>query len=62
MTTLEKLHPQYLTDSTGKKTSVLLPYNEFMELLEDLEDLAIIAQRRDDSDITLDELKAELGL
>jgi hypothetical protein len=37
------LHPQYVTDSDGHKTAVLLPFEEFQELLADLSDLAAIA-------------------
>ncbi|MBK6729690.1 MAG: hypothetical protein IPG60_01590 [Bacteroidetes bacterium] len=31
--------PQYITDSTGKKISVVLPLNEFKALMEELEEL-----------------------
>ncbi len=37
------VHPQFITDSDGKRLSVLLPLSEYealMERLEDLEDLA----------------------
>ena len=33
------LHPQYITDNTGKKISAVLPINEFKTLLDELEDL-----------------------
>jgi hypothetical protein len=33
------LHPQYLTDSKGKKKAVLLPIKEYTLLLEELEEL-----------------------
>jgi hypothetical protein len=34
-----KVHPQYITDSTGKKLSVVLPLDEFETIMEDLEEL-----------------------
>ncbi|MFZ1751862.1 MAG: hypothetical protein WAU01_16820 [Saprospiraceae bacterium] len=33
------LHPQYITDNTGKKISAVLPMKEFITLLEELEEL-----------------------
>ena len=33
------LHPQYITDSEGKKLSAILPINEFSTLIEELEEL-----------------------
>ncbi len=37
---------QFIVDEQGRKTAIILPINEYEELLEDLEDLAIIAERR----------------
>lgn len=51
---------QYVTNQDGVKTAVLIPYEEFQELLEDLEDLAIIAERRDEPTVSHDEVLAEL--
>jgi hypothetical protein len=31
--------PQYITDSTGKKISVVLPIKEFERMMEELEEL-----------------------
>lgn len=31
--------PQYITDANGQKLSVILPMADYLELLEDLEDL-----------------------
>ncbi|MHC4177646.1 MAG: hypothetical protein ACYSWU_09070, partial [Planctomycetota bacterium] len=36
MTTGSNVHPQYVTDSDGRKTAVILPIEEYHELLEDL--------------------------
>lgn len=45
------LHPQYITDETGKRVSVVLPVAEYMELLEDMEDLSTMAERRDEATV-----------
>lgn len=55
-----KLHEKYITDEDGKKTAVVLPVEEYEELLEDLHDLAVIAERRGESDIGLEELTSKL--
>jgi PHD/YefM family antitoxin component YafN of YafNO toxin-antitoxin module len=39
---------QYIVDEQGRKTAVVLPIQEYEQLLEDLEDLAIIAERRNE--------------
>jgi hypothetical protein len=33
------VNPQYITDKTGKKISVVLPINDFKAILEELEEL-----------------------
>jgi hypothetical protein len=37
---------QYLTDEHGERTAVVLPISEYEKLLQDLEDLAVVAERR----------------
>jgi hypothetical protein len=51
---------QYVTNQAGEKTAVILPINEFEQLLEDLEDLAAIAERRDEPTVSHLELIEEL--
>ncbi|HAF03427.1 MAG TPA: hypothetical protein DCG89_06485 [Spartobacteria bacterium] len=51
---------QFLTDETGKKTGVVLPVSEYEKLLEDLQDLAVVAERRGEPSIPHDEFIAEL--
>ncbi len=55
-----QLHPQYVTDSDGRRKAVILPVEEFEELLEDLDDLAVAAERRGSATIPHEEAKAEL--
>jgi len=51
---------RYVTDKNGKKTEVILPIKEFETLLEDLEDLAVAAERRDEETISHNEVLKEL--
>ena len=58
--TIRDLQPQYITDETGKKTAIILPIEEFEELLEDLQDLAVLAERRDEPTVPHEEVVARL--
>ena len=60
MINIKDLNPQYITNEEGKKTSVILPINEFQSLLEDIEDLAIAAERREEPTISHEQLISEL--
>jgi hypothetical protein len=53
--------PQYITDAAGRKISVILPMDEYLELLEDLEDLAAVAELRDEETIPWEQVKKELA-
>jgi hypothetical protein len=54
--------PQYITDADGQKLSVILPIADYLELLEDLEDLATIAERRNETTIPIEDVLTELNL
>ena len=56
-----KFQERYIIDEKGEKTAVVLPVEEYEELLEDLHDLAIIAERRDEPTIAFEELKKRLS-
>jgi len=47
---------KYITDEKGKKKEVILAIKDFENLLEDLEDLAIVAERRDVESISHEEV------
>ncbi len=51
---------QYLTDPQGHKTAVVLPLAEYEKLMEDLDDLAAVAERRGEPVIPHAQFKAEL--
>jgi hypothetical protein len=42
------LHLQYITDERGEKTAIVLPIRDFEKILEDIEDLAKVAERKDE--------------
>ena len=51
---------QYLTDEKGDRTAVVLPIGEYEKILEDLNDLAVVAERRDEPLIPHDQFIADL--
>ena len=57
---MEYSHKQFIVDETGRKTAVVLSLDEYEDLLEDIHDLSIIAERRDEPTISFDELKKRL--
>ncbi len=60
MQSMERLDIQYITDAAGEKSAVILPIEQFYELLEDLEDLAIAAERKNEPTISHQQVKDEL--
>jgi PHD/YefM family antitoxin component YafN of YafNO toxin-antitoxin module len=51
---------QYVVDENGNKVAVILPLTEYQHLKEDLHDLAMVAGRRDEGTISLEELKKRI--
>ncbi|MCX7737275.1 MAG: hypothetical protein N2319_11250 [Candidatus Kapabacteria bacterium] len=39
---------QYIINETGEKINVIIPFDEYIELLEEIEDLKIIAERKNE--------------
>jgi len=58
--TATQLHPQYIKGPDGKESFVVLTVAEYQELLEDLADLAAIAERREEPTLSLEELRTKL--
>ena len=52
---------QYQTDAQGRRTAVVIPISEYEQLLEDLHDLAVVAERRDEEAIEDAELRRRLA-
>lgn len=57
---MAKIKEQFIIDPKGKKTAVILPVKEYERLLEDLHDLSVVAERRREPTISLNELKRRL--
>lgn len=60
MIDIKKFQISYVTDAKGKRTSVIMPLRQFRQLLEDVEDLAAVAERREEPTIMHEDLIAEL--
>jgi PHD/YefM family antitoxin component YafN of YafNO toxin-antitoxin module len=60
MLDVKHLEIKYVTNKAGDKTAVILPIDEFEELMEDIEDLAAVAERREEPTISHEQLLAEL--
>lgn len=52
------IHPQYITDNTGKKISAVLPMKEFKTLLEELEDIRLYDESKNDNEPAIAKNKA----
>ena len=60
MTMPINLHPQYITDDNGDKVSVVIGMQEFENMLEDIEDLTAIADRKDENTTSHEDFLKEL--
>ena len=56
MTTQE----QFVVDTNGRKTGIILSLKRYQALMEDLHDLAVVAERRAERPISLEEMKRRL--
>ena len=54
------LDEKFVVDTKGKKTAVILPIEKYERLLEDLHDLAVVAERRDEKAISFTEMMKRL--
>ena len=54
------LQEQYVIDTEGNRTAVILSLQRYEQLLEDLHDLAVVAERREEKPISLEEMKRRL--
>jgi hypothetical protein len=51
---------RYVTDRKGRRTGVVLSLKRYSRLMEDLHDLAVVAERRDEKPVTTDEMRKRL--
>ena len=61
MLNLDQFKVQYIINADGQKSAVILPIEEFFQLLEDLEELAIAAERADEPTISHEQLIEEFA-
>ena len=57
---MDALREQYVVDSKGEGTTVILPVKRYEQLLEDLHGLAVVAEHREEQPIGLDNMKRRL--
>ena len=60
MIDVKHLEIRYVTNQAGDRTAVIMPIDDFQELIEDIEDLAAVAERREEPTISHEQLLAEL--
>jgi hypothetical protein len=51
---------QYITNKEGEKTAVIVPMEDYLKFMEDIEDLAAVAERREEPRVNHDQFLAEL--
>jgi PHD/YefM family antitoxin component YafN of YafNO toxin-antitoxin module len=51
---------QFVTNLRGRKIAAVIPIKEYEQLMEDLHDRQIIAQRRNDERVPFEEVKKQL--
>lgn len=57
---MKKKQDEYVVDAKGNKTAVILSLYRYEQLMEDLHDLAVVAERRDEVPVSLGEMKQRL--
>ncbi len=51
---------QFIVDDKGRKTKVVLPIKDYEKLLEDLHDLAVVAERKCEESIPFEGIEKRL--
>ena len=51
---------QYITDANGERTAIILPLDEYGEILEDMHVIRVVEETKDEPRIPWAEVKAEL--
>ena len=54
------IQEQFIVNSKGKKTGIILSLDRYQRLMEDLHDLAVVAERRAETPVSLQEMKRRL--
>jgi PHD/YefM family antitoxin component YafN of YafNO toxin-antitoxin module len=51
---------EYIVDKKGHKKAVLLSVKQYDQLMEDLHDLSLVAERKNEKNLSLEEMKRRL--
>ena len=51
---------QFVVDEKGRRKAVILPVEEYEELMEDLHDLAVAAERREEGTAATEDMRRRL--
>jgi len=54
---MNRFKEQFVIDKKGQKTAAILPIKEYEKLMEDIHDLAIVAERRHEPTVHFNKLK-----
>ncbi len=57
---MEMLKEKYITDEKGTKIDIVLPIKRYLRLMEDIHDLAVVAERRNETPVSLEEMRKRL--
>ena len=57
---MKTIKERYVLNAEGKKTDVILSISDYDRLLEDLHDLAVLAERRGETPLSMNEMKRKL--
>lgn len=57
-----KIREKFILDKTGHKKEVVIPYRDYEHLMEDLHDLIVVAERKDERNISFNEMKKKLKM
>jgi hypothetical protein len=58
---MKTVQEQYITDAQGKKLGVILSIQQYQQLMEDLHDLAVVAERHAEEPVELIEMKRRIN-
>jgi len=51
---------QFVVDANGKRVATILPLKRYEKMMEDIHDLAVVAERRSEAPISLEEMRRRL--
>ncbi len=57
---MKAAQPRYVVDGRGKKKAVIVPLSEYRQMMEDLHDLAVVAERRKERPVDFDDMRRRL--